>query len=122
MVNRDAYEHAQHCIETIIDNGGVLIAGVDHHPKRGINEGTTDHFIVITGYEIMADGTKYYRYLETGTSLADKQYNSENRLYCNDEKGRIEGITPKVPEEKYTITQVRPNDGKVWAGTTNLCP
>ena len=121
VANYEAYINAQSCIETIIDGGGVIIAGVDHHPNRRINEGSTDHFIVITGYEIMADGSKYYRYLETGTDFPEKQQDSNNRLYCSDESGMIRGVSRQNPKKTYTITQVRPNDGKVWSGTTNLC-
>jgi hypothetical protein len=35
-------------INNHIANNRPIIAGVNHTPNRGINEGATDHFIVIT--------------------------------------------------------------------------
>ena len=121
-INFAIYKMAQVCIETILDNGGVVIAGVDHSSNTAINEGTTDHFIVITGYEIEADGSKYYRYLETGTDRMNIQQDEYNRLYCNDYSGRIAGIPHIHSNKVYTITQIRPNDGRYWPGLSYACP
>lgn len=120
-IDYDISLKAQECIETIIDNGGVLIAGVDHTANKTINEGTTDHFIVITGYEIHEDGSKCYRYLETGTDILRTQQRDDNLLYCDDVTGKISGFSQMHPDKLYTITQIRPNDGKVWPDTTSAC-
>ena len=117
----NVYKNAQLCIESIIDEGGVLIVGVDYQPNKGIYDGTTDHYLVITGYEILDDGTKYYRYLETGTDFVEIQQDTNNRLYPNDTTCLITGIPRQHPEWIYTVTQVWPNYGNEWAGVTYLC-
>jgi hypothetical protein len=71
-----------------------VVIGVDHTFNRdlnaknkpasksgmGYNEGTTDHFITLTGAGIDEKGKKYYAYFDVATSHIEKGTSSENRL------------------------------------------
>jgi len=118
------YQNAINCIDRHLDAGGPIIVGVNHTLKKGINEKTTDHFVVITGrgYDESASAY-YYTYIETArdpAKAAEACDIQKNRIYytsppplLQDNKSYL-GENPK----KYQITQVRPNDGNT-TGTIN---
>jgi hypothetical protein len=71
-----------------------VVVGVDHTFNRpgggmpasktgdGYNEGTTDHFITLTGIGRDEQGMKYYTYFEVATSHHEKGTDTaKNRLY-----------------------------------------
>lgn len=105
------YKNAINCIDNHLDNGRPIIVGVNYVINRKINEGTTDHFVVIYGRGY--DGTNYYyNYYEVGKSDVKKGYNDEtNRFIYNP-------TTPDLYDDKsnmnngcrFDVTQVRPND------------
>lgn len=110
---------AVQCIDRHLEAGRPIIVGVhhtlDYRPKNNqpINEGTTDHFIVINGRGI-SNGLNYYTYYEVGTSLINEHgcNNVTNRLIYNPGVPTFSGSQYFTGEEKsYTVTQVRPNDG-----------
>ena len=59
------YEYAIDCIDVHLENGRPIIVGVNHTINRGINEGATDHFVVIYGREYINNHYVYY-YSEKG--------------------------------------------------------
>jgi len=98
-------------INNHIANNRPIIAGVNHTPKVDINEGATDHWIVITGrgYDT-SKGQSYYTFVETGrsTEMATDAIADSNRLYYNPSDGKFSG--PRWDgTKKYTLTQIRPN-------------
>lgn len=105
---------AYKCIKRHLEAGRPIIVGVDRKLGLNSNEGTTDHWILVTGrgYD---DRQKmyYFTYMETGTDFVDKGCNnSTNRLYYEIEKVVL--FNPSANDNKscYTVSQVRPNDGK----------
>lgn len=110
------YSRAIECIDKHLDNDRPIIVGVNHTIGRGINEGTTDHFVLIHSrrYE---NNCWYYEYYETGTSYTDTGCSQNNSfIYVPDgqngpsfynKNGYVHG--------RYDVTQVRPNFGK-WVG------
>lgn len=107
------YKNAIECIDNHLDNNRVIIVGVDHTPNFGANEGTTDHFVVITGrgYD-ESTNQYYYTFMDNATSNAEDGCSDQNRFYY------IEGsdlggtsVTSESAGLQYTVSQVRPNDG-----------
>ena len=81
--------------------------------NRNINEGATDHFVVIAGrgYD-SAKGMNYYTYYEVGTSHSSIGCSeTNNRFYYDPSVPTLYDEKGVVRKERYDITQVRPNDG-----------
>ena len=100
-------------IDSQLEKGNPILIGVHHtlnyrgkNGKGGINEGTTDHFIVIVGrgYE---NGKKFYNFYEVGTSDRSSGENDNNKLYVYE--NRIEGSPHYNSKKKYIVSQVRKN-------------
>lgn len=114
---KENYQNAIKCIDNHLNNGRPIIVGVNHHFNKGINEGTTDHFVVIygKGYDDVLN-CYYYPYYEVGRSTIDNGYNEKlNRfLYFDTDEPLFYNLksnhTSKV---RYDVTQVRPNDGTI---------
>ena len=109
---QDNYRKAIECIDNHLDNGRPIIVGVNHTLGKTINEGATDHFVVIygKGYE---DGNYFYTYYEVGKSSIDASYNDkDNRfIYVDDENPLFYDIKSNRKDGKrFDVTQVRPNN------------
>ena len=107
------YSRALACIDRHLNDGRPIIIGINHSLDQGINEGTTDHFMVITGKGYDADkGQYYYTYADPGRGSAATGCDMENnRLYYNPDT--YEFFDPKAGwgNNRFDVTQVRPNDG-----------
>lgn len=108
------YKQAIDCIDRHLENSRPIIVGVNHTIGRGINEGTTDHFVVIYGREYVNKHYVYY-YYEVGKSNVTYGYNDDenrfiydisnpNRPQFYDEKSNIHNSA------RFDVIQVRPND------------
>lgn len=114
---KENYRKAIECIDKHLENGRPIIVGVNHTFNRNINDGTTDHFVVIYGRGYDNDIKSYfYQYYEVGKGDVVNGYDDAlNRFYY------IEGEKPLFydPESKrgdkarFDVIQVRPNDGTV---------
>lgn len=115
----NTYKNAINALDTHLENGRPIIVGVDHTPKRGINDGTIDHWVLVTGrgYD-EAKGQYYYTYVETGVNFSNVGVNNnDNRFYYNESQQTLIDNTVKLgSNHQYTVTEVRPNDGN-YAGT-----
>lgn len=108
------YDNAINCINRHLDTDRPIIVGVNHSKEYGINEGTTDHWIVITGREYDTSQNQYYYiYMETGRdNIAEGCNITENRLYYDSKNYVFQDVKAgKNDSKKYDVTQVRPNDG-----------
>jgi hypothetical protein len=90
-----------------------IMAGVNHSPGHtGNNDGTTDHWIVITGRGYDSNmGQFYYNYVETGR-YADSgaaATSDSNRLYYDSSSGTFVDNNARDGNKIYTLTQIRPN-------------
>ena len=74
---------------------------------RNINEGTTDHFIVIVGRKNI-DSNLYYIYYEVGTHNKEKGESDDNKLLLGDDYS----LRREMKNKKYIVTQVRRNKKK----------
>jgi hypothetical protein len=96
-----------------LDNNRPITVGVDHTGGLKINEGATDHFVVITGRGYDASrGQYYYNYVETGRYPAmaeDAVFSSKNRLYYDPSTGTFTNPDGYSGERGYSITQIRSN-------------
>ena len=109
------YDNAVNCINRHLDANRPIIVGVNHTPNRPINEGATDHWIVVTGRRYDATLQQYYYiYMDTGRyNAADGCNTTDNRLYYNEENHTIRDENAgSNGRRQYDITQVRPNDGQ----------
>lgn len=109
------YNNAINCINRHLDANRPIIVGVNHTLNKGINEGTTDHWIVVTGrgYDT---GQKmyYYTYMETGRSQSNASgacSTTDNRLYYDSSNYSFKDAA-NYANKQLDVTQVRPNDGK----------
>ena len=111
------YNNAVNCINRHLDANRPIIVGVNHTLNKNINEGATDHWIVVTGRGY--DTTQqqyYYTYMDTGryaSSAAAACSTDDNRLYYDsdnytfrDESAGTRGL------RVFNVTQVRPNDNQ----------
>lgn len=114
------YENAIECIDKHLNANRPIIVGVDYLPKQGVNEGTTDHFVVITGRGYDSEvGKYYYTFMDNATSNVEKGCSDTNRFYYTEGnnlsgKSKIFEGTGKI----FTVSQVRPNDGNKYDTTT----
>ena len=104
--------------------GCPIVAGVNHTLNYGINNGTTDHFIVINGINYDEEGRLYFNYIETGrkkenaASACDDSwrlyYYTDTTTYTGRD-GKKYTILPGMifgdcynKERYYTISEIRP--------------
>lgn len=110
---KENYKQAIDCIDRHLENGRPIIVGVNHTIGRGINEGTTDHFVVIYGREYINKQYVYY-YYEVGKSNVVYGFNKDNRFiydisnpnrpqFYDEQSSRNDGA-------RFDVIQVRPND------------
>lgn len=109
------YTNAINCIDRHLDANRPIIVGVNHTPRQNINEGATDHWIVITGrgYD-KSQAMYYYTYMDTGYSTArasDACNTTNNRLYYDPTKQTFRDNEDRRGRQ-LDVTQVRPNDGQ----------
>jgi len=80
--------------------GTPTLVGVDHSYGNQRNDGTTDHFVVITGKSIdLQTKSESFRFFEPGTRSPAKGTSSNNTLKLGDD-GLLRG-------GRYTVTNIR---------------
>ena len=110
---KENYRRAVDCIDEHLNNGRPIIVGVNHTLGKTLNEGATDHFVVIygKGYDSNFD-CDYYTYYEVGRSSIEGAYDDEkNRfLYIDDYNPMFYDFKSNRKDEKrFDVTHVRPN-------------
>ena len=111
---KDNYKKAINCIDEHLEQKRPIIVGVNHTIGRYINEGTTDHFVVIYGREY--DGKFYnYLYYEVGKSNITAGYNDKDNRFIydtsNPDKPQFyDDKSSRKNGERYDVIQVRPNN------------
>lgn len=109
------YDNAISCINRHLDADRPIIIGVNHTLNRDINEGATDHWIIIAGRGYDASQSMYYYiYMDTGRSSATAGCNvNDNRLYYDSDNYTFRDENAGARGSKqFDVTQVRPNDGQ----------
>lgn len=109
------YQNAIKCIDRHLEAGRPIIVGVNHTLNKDINEGATDHFVVIygKGYDENME-CNFYNYYEVGKSDIKKGYDDIlNRFYFKNGNELFDPKSGRSDEARFDVTQVRPNDGNV---------
>lgn len=108
------YSNALACIDRHLQDGRPIIIGINHSPNMNRNEGATDHFMVITGKGYDSDKQQYYyTYADPGRKSAATGCDMENnRLYYNPDTCEFYDPEAGKDNDRFDVTQVRPNDGK----------
>lgn len=111
---KENYKKAIDCIDKHLEQKRPIIVGVNHTIGRNINEGTTDHFVVIYGREHNGKHYVYY-YYEVGKSDVVAGYNDkENRFIydiSNPDKPQFyDDKSSRGDKARFDVTQVRPNN------------
>lgn len=112
------YENAIKCIDDHLNANRPIIVGVNHTPNLDLNEGTTDHFVVITGrgYDPLLR-LPYYTFMDNATSVVESGCSDSNRFYYTTGNS-LGGTSEAMKGVDYTVSQVRPNNGKKYDTTT----
>ena len=111
---KENYKQAIDCIDRHLEKGRPIIVGVNHTIDRGINEGTTDHFVVIYGREYIDERYVYF-YYEVGKSNVMYGYNDdENRFIYDisnpDDPQFYDDKSSRSDCARFDVIQIRPND------------
>lgn len=111
IINSTVSKQAVEYINEQLKAGNPVQVGVDHalNYKGGLNEGTTDHFVVIIG-KGCDNGKIYYRFYDVGTKYEDKGSSINNKLFLGSDSS-LKGTTV-YNGQAYTVTQVRKNKKK----------
>lgn len=109
------YQRAIECIDRHLEKGRPIIVGINHTIGRGINEGTTDHFVVIYGREYIDKYHTAYFYYEVGKSNVMYGYNDEENRFIYDTSNPnkpqfYDEVSSRNDGARFDVIQVRPND------------
>ena len=98
-----------------IDAKRSIMVGIDYGfstQEQNNFDKITDHFVPIVGYGKDSNGNWYLQFLESGSSLEENQFNEENRLTLDTDRGCWEWSPYEDIDYTYRVTHVRPNDGQ----------
>ena len=112
----DSIENAIVYFQNQLLLGHLVMVGVDYEGNKGYNDGTVDHFVVLSGYGFDGDGNLYFEYVDTNRSASNYQYcygddfrfnyDSQERILIATRYTRYEN---GLSDGEYTITQYREN-------------
>ena len=94
-----------------LKSGKPVLVGVDERSGTNINEGTTDHFVVIVGTGQDQKGN-FLVFFDNGSTTAEKGASSANRIYYNEKNNTLIGGSSVYPGEGsnfYKLSQIRKN-------------
>lgn len=109
-INTEAAMQGIGYIDGQLESNYPVLVGVDHdlnYREGTLNEGTTDHFIVIVG-KACDEGKIYYLFYDVGTSFVNKGASDNNKLFLDTSDYSLRGTT-EYNGKLYTVTQVRLN-------------
>lgn len=108
---RSNYQLATACINKHLEAGRPIIVGVNHTIGRGINEGTTDHFVVIYGREALLKNCVHYLYYEVGKGDPVNGVSDDNRfVYIDSDTPEFFDVKSQIRGgARFDVIQVRPN-------------
>jgi peptidoglycan hydrolase-like protein with peptidoglycan-binding domain len=88
-------------IDAQLKNGKPVFVGIEKGKNRTINEGTTDHFILIVGKKKVGDKW-FYNYFDPGTTSSESGYSENNKLFIGEDKKSVEN-------GDFKLSQIRVN-------------
>jgi len=105
-VNKSKAKEGVKYIDKELEKGNPIIVGTHYKFGSNINEGTTDHFVVIVGRKYV-EGIQRYIFWDVGTR---RGASTEWKFELQNDK-LIAEKTYKQGNKTYTVTQVRKNIG-----------
>jgi RHS repeat-associated protein len=108
--NSEMADKAVSYMTETLDKGLPILVGVDLIEGAQINEGTTDHFIVVVGYQENDDGTVSFRFFDNASGDTKQGSNPNNILTYDPQTGKIKGQSQThygQSHDEYTVSQVR---------------
>jgi peptidoglycan hydrolase-like protein with peptidoglycan-binding domain len=109
MAVHDQASDAIAYIDEKLNAGIPLVVGVDHTFNRGRNEGTTDHFVTLTGIGVTEDGKKFYHFFDPAraSQVNGVDNGGKNRL-VEESKGMYRAPEPTGSgnAQRYYLTTV----------------
>lgn len=116
---KDKYDTVVKSIINHLDNKKPVIVGVNHTFNKGINEGTSDHWVTIYAYGYSGT-TLYFRYFESGSNSASSDNRDDIFLYEEGDKPKLYNKRAhpsggKGPARRYDVTVV-----KLWHDISTL--
>lgn len=88
-VDRQGLAEARHYIDSQLQQGRPVVAGVSHKDASYNSDGLTDHFVVITGRGVDANGQTYYTYNDPAVGHGNEADGLNRRFYVDPENGNL---------------------------------
>jgi LysM repeat protein len=116
-VNRQAAERGRDYIDQQLAAGRPVVVGVNHRAGRNVGnaDGITDHFVVVTGRGVDAQGRTFYTFHDPATRNASRGGDTHpaNRFYVDDPTGGLYRSAPGngryVVDRRYDVSMIRTN-------------
>jgi hypothetical protein len=129
VYNHDQMKKGLKSILDHLDEGRPIQVGVNYffgsdlkdgkeRGNVGNRNGSTDHFILITGMKYDEEGNLYFEFYDPATSNTENG-TSGNRLYLEEENGAYV-LRGAGRAGTYEVTEIRPNGDMEAEGTTDL--
>lgn len=115
-VNRQQAERGRNYIDQQLAAGRPVVVGVNHREGRNVGNADriTDHFVVVTGKGVDAQGRTFYTFNDPATRNQSRgaDTNPNNRFYVDERTGGLMRPGPRtgnVVGRQFEVTMVRPN-------------
>lgn len=108
--NSGVAEKAVNYMMQAIDAGKPVLVGVDIKPGSPNSDKTTDHFVVIVGYQSNEDGSVSFRFFDNASGSSTLGANENNVLIYDPRTGVIKGQSQTSYGQhynEYRVSQVR---------------
>jgi hypothetical protein len=108
--NTGVAEKAVNYMMQAIDDGKPVLVGVDLKPGSPNADKTTDHFVVVVGYQSNEDGSVSFRFFDNASGSPAQGANENNVLTYDPQTGVIRGQSQTSYGQQYNeyrVSQVR---------------
>lgn len=116
-VDRQAAQRGRDYIDGQLAAGRPVVVGVNHKGGRNVGnvDAITDHFVVVTGRGVDAQGRTYYTFNDPATRNASRgaDTNPNNRFYVDERTGNLyrpgNVASGLVVDRRFDVSMIRPN-------------
>lgn len=116
-VDRQAAQRGRDYIDGQLAAGRPVVVGVNHKGGRNVGnvDAITDHFVVVTGRGVDAQGRTYYTFNDPATRNASRgaDTNANNRFYVDERTGNLyrpgNVASGLVVDRRFDVSMIRPN-------------
>ncbi|HYO55441.1 LysM peptidoglycan-binding domain-containing protein [Archangium sp.] len=116
-VNRQQAERGRDYIDGQLAAGRPVVVGVNHRTGRNVGnaDDITDHFVVVTGRGVDAQGRTYYQFHDPATrnESQGRDTHPSNRFYVDERTGGLyrpgNSAALYAVDRRYDVAMIRPN-------------